>query len=106
MDGCDCCGGCIGSCEDTRGDVTRCRAEQGGHPTRPSSVPGSQSASPPPSLITVPLLSLSHSHRHTANHEGELNTATKLTLEAGISWPVQEETSDPLAAFFQPGSVS
>ncbi|KLT39349.1 hypothetical protein CC85DRAFT_198445 [Cutaneotrichosporon oleaginosum] len=24
--------------------------------------------------------------------------------KAGISWPIQEETSDPLAAFFQPGS--
>lgn len=26
--------------------------------------------------------------------------------QAGISWPVQEETSDPVAKFFQPGSVS
>ncbi|BEJ16704.1 hypothetical protein CspHIS471_0601050 [Cutaneotrichosporon sp. HIS471] len=25
-------------------------------------------------------------------------------MKAGVSWPVQEETSDPLTAFFQPGS--
>ena len=55
-------------------------------------------------LISRKALTLAKCRRDHRKYVQQLITADTQS-KAGISWPVQEQTSDPLAQFFQPGSV-
>lgn len=55
-------------------------------------------------LISRKALTLAKCRRDHRKYVQQLITADTQS-KAGISWPVQERTSDPLAQYFQPGSV-
>jgi hypothetical protein len=59
------------------------------------------------------LLTPSHltSQTHVGLWQGKLTSSLRQVIadplpQAGISWPIQERSSDPLTKFFQPNSVS